>query len=264
MERRIAHEHIPNYCDKKALIDQKRPFEGELLSQIKQYYKIGLTWSSNAIEGNTLTISETKVVLEDGLTIGGKPLRDFMETVGHGEAYDYMFSLIGEKSISIDTMKKLHWLFYKGIDETNAGVWRQRDVIVSGTEYVFPAPGKIEEEMERLEAWAKIERGQTHPVDFAALLHLKLVTIHPFIDGNGRAARLIMNLALLQDGHQLAIIHRCAVPNILILSGITNRKAIPVLSRISLPPEFWKRKRKSCGCCILVKTMIRNNKGFRL
>ncbi len=192
--------------ENKAALDRLRPFEGDMLEQIRQYYKIGLTWSSNAIEGNTLTISETKVVLEDGLTIGGKPLRDFMETVGHGEAYDYMFSLIGEKRISIDTVKKIHRLFYRGIDEANAGAWRRQEVIVSGTEFVFPAPGEIEGEMKRLEAWIGEERNKYHPVDFAAMLHLKLVTTHPFIDGNGRAARLLMNLALLQDGHQLAII----------------------------------------------------------
>ncbi|MDD2587124.1 MAG: Fic family protein [Syntrophomonadaceae bacterium] len=187
-------------------ISDKRPFEGHMLEQLKCYYRIGLTWSSNAIEGNTLTISETKVVLEDGLTIGGRPLRDFYETVGHGAAYDFMFSLIGERRITVGDIKTMHRLFYKNIDEANAGEWRKESVIVSGSEYVFPEPQEINEQMRGLEEWIKGERENYHPVTFAAMLHLKFVSIHPFIDGNGRTSRLIMNLALIQDGYQLAII----------------------------------------------------------
>ncbi len=187
-------------------ITKIRPFEGHMLQQLKDYYRIGLTWSSNAIEGNTFTISETKVVLEDGITIGGRSLRDFYETVGHGDAYDFMFTLISERSISLDDIKAMHRLFYKNIDETNAGTWRMEKIIVSGSEYVFPKPQEIERQMRDLENWIKVERANYHPVIFAAMLHLKFVSIHPFIDGNGRASRLIMNLALIQDGYQLAII----------------------------------------------------------
>lgn len=187
-------------------IGEIRPFEGHMLKQLKDYYRIGLTWSSNAIEGNTLTISETKVVLEDGLTIGGRPLRDFYETVGHGKAYDFMFTLIGERRITVKDIKTMHRLFYKSIDETNAGIWRKESVIVSGSEYVFPRPQEIEEQMQALEEWVIAERGNYRPVVFAAMLHLKFVLIHPFIDGNGRTSRLIMNLALIQDGYQMAII----------------------------------------------------------
>ena len=189
-----------------AAIGAVRPFEGHMLEQLKDYYRIGLTWSSNAIEGNTLTISETKVVLEDGLTIAGRPLRDFYETVGHGKAYDFMFSLMGERRISAADIKDLHRLFFKGIDEENAGVWRKEAVFVSGTDYVFPSPAELEGRMAELDAWIESERGKYHPVTFAGLLHLKFLTIHPFIDGNGRVARLIMNLALIQDGYQLAIV----------------------------------------------------------
>lgn len=196
-------ERIDRY---KAALDAVRPFEGETLKELRDYYKIGLTWSSNAIEGNTLTISETKVVLEEGLTVGGRPLRDFYETVGHGAAYDLMFTLMGERKISTADIQAMHRLFYQQIDETRAGVWRDRPVIVTGSDYVFPAPADIEREMEALEVWANTKRGDLHPVEFAALLHLKLVTVHPFIDGNGRTSRLAMNLALLQDGYQLAVI----------------------------------------------------------
>jgi len=196
-------ERIDRY---KAALDAVRPFEGETLKELRDYYKIGLTWSSNAIEGNTLTISETKVVLEDGLTVGGRPLRDFYETVGHGAAYDFMFSLMGERKICVEDIRAMHRLFYQQIDDTRAGVWRDRPVIVTGSDYVFPAPADINREMDELEVWANTKRNDMHPVEFAAMLHLKLVTVHPFIDGNGRTSRLVMNLALLQDGYQLAVI----------------------------------------------------------
>jgi Fic family protein len=126
--------------------------------------------------------------------------------VGHGQAYDFMFTLIGERRITVEDIKTMHRLFYKSIDELNAGTWRKESVIVSGTEYVLPRPQEIEGQMRKLEKWVKVERKNYHPVTFAALLHLKFVSIHPFIDGNGRTSRLIMNLALIQDGYQLAII----------------------------------------------------------
>ena len=146
------------------------------------------------------------MVLEDGLTVGGRPLRDFYETVGHGAAYDFMFSLIGERKIAVEDIRTMHRLFYRQVDEARAGTWRDRPVIVTGSGYVFPAPAEIEQQMQSLEDWAAARRDGLHPVEFAALLHLKLVTIHPFIDGNGRTSRLVMNLALLQDGYQLAVI----------------------------------------------------------
>lgn len=189
-----------------AAISEVRPFEGHLLKQLKDYYRIGLTWSSNALEGNTLTISETKVVLEDGLTIGGRPLRDFYETTGHGAAYDFMLTLINEKSITVESIQQMHRMFYKNIEEESAGIWRKENIIVSGTDYAFPKFDEIETLMNGLEQWMVKERNSYHPVIFAALLHLKFVSIHPFVDGNGRASRLMMNLALIQDGYQLAII----------------------------------------------------------
>jgi len=198
-----VYEKIDKY---KAVIDKLRPFEGELLKQLRDYYRIGLTWSSNALEGNSLTEIETKILLEDGLTIGGKPLRDTLEAIGHAEAYEHMFTLLRERKISLSDIKAFHEIFYRQIDRENAGVWRKKKIFVTGTDYVFPAPNDLENLMLRLEAWIKSERAQMHPVEFAAMLHLKFVTIHPYIDGNGRVARLLMNTALIQDGYMLAII----------------------------------------------------------
>lgn len=190
----------------KSAIDSRRPFTEHMSKQLREYYKIGLTWASNSIEGNTLTISETKVLLEDGLTVGGKPLKDIFEAVGHGKAYDYMITLVHSDDITENMIQNIHRLFYSLIDENEAGKYRSEEIIVSGTDYVFPAPEEIADRIKDLSFWIKTERNRFHPVEFAALLHLKFVTIHPFIDGNGRTARLLMNLALLQKGYQMAVI----------------------------------------------------------
>mgnify|MGYP000867905573 CR=1 FL=1 len=190
----------------KAAIDVMRPFEGDTLRQLREYYRIGLTWTSNALEGNSLTEIETKVLLEDGLTVGGKPLRDTFEALGHAAAYDYMFGLLGERRITVEDIKTLHRLFFKSIDEPRAGVWRDVSIIVTGTDHEFPAPAQLDGLMAGLGRWMEAERDTMHPVRFAAMLHLKFVTIHPFIDGNGRVARLLMNAALIQDGYMLAVV----------------------------------------------------------
>lgn len=190
----------------QAAIDRYSPFEGEMLKQTRDYYRVGTTWSSNAIEGNTLTESETKILLEDGLTVGGKPLKYTYEAIGHGKAYDYMFTLVGSNTITTENILMLHRLFYQNIDSENAGAWRKQPIFVSGSDHVFPLPEELPSEMAALEKWIKTERSQYHPVEFAALLHLKFVTIHPFIDGNGRTARLLTNLALIQKGYLPVIV----------------------------------------------------------
>lgn len=192
--------------ENKALIDTVRPLEGEMLKQTRDYYRIGITWSSNAIEGNTLTENETKILLEDGLTVGGKPLKDVYEAVGHGAAYDYMFTLMNNGTITVPDILHLHRLFYQSIDSENAGSFRKIPIFVSGSDYVFPAPEEVSREMDRLGEWMNKERDGFHPVEFAALLHLKFVTIHPFVDGNGRTARLLLNLALIQCGYLPVIV----------------------------------------------------------
>lgn len=187
-------------------IQALRPLEGEMLDQIRDYYRVGITWTSNAMEGNTLTESETKVLLEDGLTVGGKPLRDVFEAVDHAKAYDFMFTLMKTYRIDEEAVLGIHKLFYQNIEPEYAGRYRNIPVIITGSHYPTTAPGKIKKEMEQLFQWIKQERSQMHPVEFAAQLHKRFVFIHPFKDGNGRVARLLMNLALIQDGYLPAVI----------------------------------------------------------
>ncbi len=188
------------------MINDLRPFEGELLQQIKSFYRVGLTWTSNALEGNSLTESETKILIEDGLTVGGRPLKDMFEAVDHAKAYDYMFTLLKNRGITEENILYLHKLFYHNIDEKFAGKYRDIPVFISGSKYPVAKKENIQKEIAEVCQWIKYERNKYHPVKFAALLHKKFVFIHPFKDGNGRVARLLMNTALIQDGFLPALV----------------------------------------------------------
>ena len=189
-----------------ARIAALRPFPRETLKSLREYYRVGLTYTSNALEGNSLTESETKVVIEDGLTIGGKPLKDVYEATGHAKAYDFLYKLTKDEPVTEDNILKLHRLFYGQIDKDNAGTWRKVRVFISGSHRVLPAPDKVPALMAEFVRWMTANEGRLHPVEFAALVHQKFVFVHPFVDGNGRVARLLMNLALLRAGWTLAII----------------------------------------------------------
>lgn len=201
-------------------IEEMRPLASETVASLRNYYKIGLTWSSNAMEGNTLTESETKVVIEDGLTIGGKPLRDHLEAYGHAEAFQEMMERIQKENIAEDDILKMHHLFYRKIDPENAGLYRKNKVFISGSHYPLPDPDKIPDLIKELSANIEKNRNTQHPVLTAAKAHLEFVFIHPFVDGNGRVARLIMNLILLQEGYHIALI-----PPVLRTAYITSLEA---------------------------------------
>lgn len=192
--------------DLQKQIAKKRPLNKQELAQLKEYYRIGFTYTSNALEGNSLTEVETKVVIEDGITIGGKPLKDHYEAIGHSDAYSLMFELAKKKAITEQDIKRLHHLFYFRIDEASAGEYRKIRVFISGTDFVPPPPEKVPELMKAFAHAIPNMRKKNHPVKLAAWLHKELVAIHPFVDGNGRTARLLMNLALLQGGFLIASI----------------------------------------------------------
>lgn len=186
----------------KARLDQLRPIEERHLAQIQAFWNVGLTYSSNAIEGSTLTESETKVIIEDGLTVSGKPLREHMEAVGHRDALQFLFAVF-KNGYSEATILELHRLFYHRIDQAAAGKYRSEGVVITGTDYVPPKASEVPELMAKF--GAKF-RSTWHPIEHAAKAHEELVNIHPFVDGNGRTARLLVNLILLRAGYPVAII----------------------------------------------------------
>ena len=190
----------------KKEIDSYRPFKKQLLNKLQQFYRIGFTYSSNALEGNSLTESETKIIIEDGLTIGGKTIREHSEALGHSEAYTYLNTLIKNQTILESNILELHRLFYYRIDAKKAGKYRKQQVYISGTDYLPPNYKEIPDLM-KIFVTSIDELNETlHPVTLAAKLHERIATIHPFIDGNGRTARLVMNLYLLQNGYPIIII----------------------------------------------------------
>lgn len=217
-------------------INSCRPLKKEVRDSLKEYFKIGLTYTSNALEGNSLTETETKIILEDGITIGGKSLNDHLEVIGHAQAYDWLYKLAKHQTITEKDILKLHALFYHYIDSKTAGKYRKQQVFITGTEFVPPAPHEIASLMKIFCNNIPSMNQKLHPVEYAAMLHKELVSIHPFVDGNGRTARLVMNLALLQHGYVVTIIPpiaRADYINTLKRAQIEPKDNIPFINFIS-------------------------------
>ena len=200
-----------NFFDKvdnmKKELDSKRPFPKETIRTLKESINLEWTYNSNGIEGNTLTLRETQVVLE-GITVGGKTLKEHLEAINHEKAILYLDDLVKEKKpITEWNIKNIHRLVLKDIDDKNAGRYRTENVMIRGAVHVPPDYLKVPELMEKLivnyHSWSSY-----HPIIIAALLHGELVKIHPFVDGNGRTSRLLMNLDLMNHGFNPVIIKK--------------------------------------------------------
>ena len=191
---------------KKNQLDQHRPLPIHTLKSLRENMLVEWTYNSNAIEGNTLTISETKVVLE-GVTIGGKSIREHLEVINHKDAILFLEEMVHRNEpLSERNIKDLHRLVLKKIDDENAGAYRHENVIISGAKHRPPEHFLIKEHMERMVAEYNEQWPKLHPIEGAALLHGEFVKIHPFVDGNGRTARLLLNFDLMKSGFPPAII----------------------------------------------------------
>ncbi|MCC5924125.1 MAG: Fic family protein [Crocinitomicaceae bacterium] len=190
--------------DKRLIWEAKKPLEAIQLEKMRDYFHTAYTFESNRIEGNTLTLSETHLVINEGVTIGGKSMREHLEVINHQEAIALILELVQQKiHLNAYYLKQIHSIVLNGIDKRNAGVYRSVPVRISGSEHVPPEPYLIEKLMEDYFLFYETQKDQLHPVVLAAEMHERLVTIHPFIDGNGRTSRLIMNLILLQNGYTI-------------------------------------------------------------
>ena len=188
----------------KTKLDALRPLDPALLENLREVYTIRLTYNSTAIEGNALTESETQIVLEKGITIGGKSLQDHLEIINHAEAIDFMRNLANNSDpITEWKIRQIHSLVCKG--DNHPGAYRSVNVMAAGTNYHYPDAVKVPELMAEFGEWLS-QSPPLHPIKVATEIHARFVTIHPFTDGNGRVARLLMNLHLLQTGYPLAII----------------------------------------------------------
>ena len=206
MAEKKLEQMLSGITAKKEQLDALRPLPKELLNNLNQWFKIELTYTSNAIEGNTLTSSETAIVVEKGLTIGGKTVKEHLEAINHAFAFDYILELArsSQDKISLNDVLDIHRLVLRYIDDENAGRLRKVMVRIAGSDVQLPDPVKVPELMNDFIAW--LHSAKDHPVVIAADAHLKLVSIHPFVDGNGRTARLLMNLLLMQKGYPPALI----------------------------------------------------------
>lgn len=174
---------------------------------IVEALQIEYTYQSNRIEGNTLTLRETAMVIHEGVTIGGKTLREHLEAINHQEAILLIEDIVGKKiAFSEYILKQIHALILHGIDRENAGIYRRVPVMISGSQHIPPQPYLLQPLMEDYFIFYEENKSILHPIILAAEMHERLVTIHPFIDGNGRTSRLVMNLLLLQNGFPLAIL----------------------------------------------------------
>jgi Fic family protein len=176
---------------------------------LTEYLDIEWTYNSNAIEGNTMSLRETMLILKEGLTISGKSMREHLEVTNHKNAIDYLDELLKKiEPITQEDIKKIHYLILEGINNRYAGKYRDVEVYISGSNAILPKPEVVPGLMLGFSQWLveRQEKGDLHPVRFAAQAHFKLVGIHPFVDGNGRTARLLMNLILMKYGYPIAIV----------------------------------------------------------
>jgi Fic family protein len=191
---------------KKKRLDQAHPLPVYSVTSLLNHVLIDWTYNSNAIEGNTLSISETKVVLE-GMTVGGKTIREHLEVINHRDAIDFLKEIVQKnEQLNEWTIKSIHRLVLKGLQDENAGVYRKENVLIGGASHRPPDHVIVPELMERFVETVENEWSTCHPVERAAKVHAEFVKIHPFVDGNGRTSRLLMNYELMKFGFPPAVI----------------------------------------------------------
>jgi excisionase family DNA binding protein len=196
---------------KKMQLDSHRPLSDAILNRLHRNMEIEYTYNSNAIEGNTLTLRETQLVIREGVTINGKRLNDHLEAKNHPKAIEYIESLAKQKDIvrilQEKDVLKIHELIFSGILE-NAGNYRNCQVYIEGSDQSPPSAFEIPDLMKQLLQWLNNNPEELRPIELAAVFHHKLLSIHPFDDGNGRVSRLLTNLLLINNGYTLTTIKR--------------------------------------------------------
>ena len=178
-----------------------RPLSQGELRQLRDEFTISSTYNSNAIEGSSLTLRETALILQKGVTIAEKPLREHLDAIGHRDAFDYLLSLVDmQEPLSTWHIRELHSLVLMH-DVASRGRYRSIPVRILGSEQEPPPPYQVQGLLEELVAYLGGNPDEIHPIELAAVFHLRFEEIHPFIDGNGRVGRLLVNLQLLRGGY---------------------------------------------------------------
>ena len=195
--------------DKLKLLNSFRPLPSSAVKKLREQFEVEMTYNSNAIEGNSLTLKETYLVINEGITIKGKPLKDHLEAKSHKEALEYLYSLVENgknNTVSERFIRSLNQIVMQDIDKEWAGKYRNSGVVIGGADHKPPEALEIPRLMQNLIGWVGDNKKKMHPVELASIVHHKLVFIHPFFDGNGRTSRLTMNIVLMQSGFPLVIV----------------------------------------------------------
>ncbi|MFA6382265.1 MAG: Fic family protein [Candidatus Buchananbacteria bacterium] len=195
--------------EKLAKLNKLRPLPKSAVQKLREKFQIEMTYNSNAIEGNSLTLKETFLVINEGITVKGKPLKDHLEAKDHHAALEYLYDLIDRNkkhTVSEALIKNLHQIILQETDKEWAGRYRNANVIIGGAKHTPPDALQVPQKIHDLITWLNSQKNKLNIIELSALLHHKLVNIHPFFDGNGRTARLSMNLFLMQAGYPLVVI----------------------------------------------------------
>lgn len=218
MKTKYLEAIITNRLEEKlSRLNCLRPLPEPAVKKLREHLWLEMTYNSNAIEGNSLTLRETFLIINEGITVKGKPLKDHLEAKDHQAALQYLYTLVKSDSgtttivcerqnISEQLTRSLHQLITLETDKEWAGVYRNANVIITGTSHQPPDAFEVPLKMRELIVWLQSSPTDLHIIELAALLHHRFVHIHPFFDGNGRTARLLMNLLLIQNGFPLTII----------------------------------------------------------
>jgi Fic family protein len=194
---------------KKEQLDLLRPLSRSVMARLREQLDLEWIYNSNAIEGSTLTLQETRLILETGVTIGGKSLREHFEVLNHREAIEYVEGLVDtDQALTPHHVRQIHQLVLTKIDDENAGRYRQTPVRIAGAQHTPPDAWEVARLMAEWSDWLSEAQLELHPAAVSALAHHRLVAIHPFVDGNGRTARLVMNLILMRLGYPPTVIER--------------------------------------------------------
>jgi Fic family protein len=192
--------------DKKRRLEGLRPLPSSLVGRLRKQMMIEYTYNSNAIEGNTLSLRETQLVIEEGITVGGKSIAETLEAKNHPEAIEFVERLVDARSeLTEDVVLKLHELILSNISE-DAGRYRTTGVRITGASFMPPPSSEVKPRMDELLKWLRENPDELSPMELAAVFHHRFVQIHPFSEGNGRAARLLMNALLMKDGYPFIVI----------------------------------------------------------
>lgn len=205
----ISKALVRRIDEKLKVIQSHRPLPPNLVHKLKEQFSIEMTYNSNAIEGNRLTLKETYLVISEGITVKGRSLKDHLEAKNHNEAIHYLYTLIEHdkrQTVSEQLIRSLQQIVIKDLEDQESGQYRKGNVMITGSAHRHPEAYEVPKLMEDLIAWVRKNQSKLHPVGLAALAHHKLVHIHPFTDGNGRTARLFMNLILMHKGYPMVIV----------------------------------------------------------